>query len=123
MECKKGKNQDDFKKLGEGVGEEGYAIEMFIYDDIAKTDNLLISRVDLKNFYQSELYSGNNFDKLKKLISEIPIENDKDKESIDNKDERKTVVQRLNNMEDYKKNMEKNNRIEFFKHCKGIGKY
>ena len=51
MEYKKGKNQDNFKKLGEGVGEEGYAIEMFIYDDITKTDNLLISSVDLKNFY------------------------------------------------------------------------
>jgi len=123
MEYKKGKNQDNFKKLGEGVGEEGYAIEMFIYDDIAKTDNLLVSSVDLKNFYNSELYSGNNFDKLKELISGIPIENNKDNESIYNQDERKTVVQRLNNMEEYKKNMEKNNPIEYFKHCKGIGKY
>ena len=68
---KKGTQLLDSEKKGEDIGEEGYAIEMFFYDSISKTDLLLKSLEKLKPLYNVNLYIGENFKDLNKLIVDM----------------------------------------------------
>ena len=44
---------------------------MFFYNSIAKTDCLLRTLKDLKDFYNVNLYTQNNFTELNKLITDL----------------------------------------------------
>ena len=123
IEYKLGKKVNISDKLGESTGEEGYAIEIFIYDDLRKTDILLNSHGDLKAFCDTSLYTGSNFDKLKKMISEIKIEKDIFKLIFDPPQNRTSNVLRIDNIDNSQSNINRRNRIQFFKNCLEIGKY
>ena len=110
-------------KLGESTGEEGYAIDIFLYDDFRKTDILLNSHDDLKAFCDTSLYTGSNFDKLKAMISEIKIEKDIFKLIFDPPQNRTSNVLRIDNIDNSQSNINRRNRIQFFKNCLEIGKY
>ena len=68
---KKGDELPDLEKKGVEIGEEGYAMEMFLYDSIAKNDFLLRAFNGLKGFYNVNLYIQNNFTELNKLIKDL----------------------------------------------------
>ena len=123
MEYKKGKKQDDSQKLGENPGEEGYVIEIFIYGDINKTDNLLNSSIDLSKFCDSHLYSGDDFSILKEMINGIKEDKNSSNIIVDNIYSKQTIVKRKNNIKNYQINTNKKNPIQFFKNCNEIGKY
>ena len=68
---KKGAQLLDSEKKGEDIGEEGYAIEMVFYDSTTKTDLLLKSLENLNPLYNVNLYIGENFKDLNKLIVDM----------------------------------------------------
>lgn len=67
-EFKKGAELQTSEKKGEDIGEEGYALEMFLYDSIVKTDYLMKLINDLKEFNNVNLYIQNNFNDLNNMI-------------------------------------------------------
>ena len=67
---KLGKVLNDFKKKGDEIGEEGYAIELFIFGNYIKTDYLLTNFRDLTDFLKTDLYLEKNFEKLNNLFSQ-----------------------------------------------------
>ena len=74
LDYKSGNNAKNSYKYGEEIGEEGYAIELYLYGDYTKTDLLLnLNGGKLENFCDSKLYSGNNFEALNKLINVFSI--------------------------------------------------
>ena len=70
-EYKNGKKPTNSDKRGEDVGEEGYALEMFLYGNYALTDLLLDSNDDLKQFLNSNLYIQDNLNELNHLFIEL----------------------------------------------------
>ena len=78
-EYKEGKKLNESEKKGINIGEEGYAMEMYLYGSVFKTDLVLKKLYGLKIFNNVNLYVGNNFKELndifKDLIkSQIPYE-------------------------------------------------
>ena len=70
-EYKKGAELQNSDKKGINIGEEGYAIEMFLYESIVKTDLLLKSLHGLKQFDNVNLYIGNNFKELNNIFNKL----------------------------------------------------
>ena len=70
-EYKRGEELPESLKKGINIGEEGYAIEMFLYESIIKTDLLLKSLKGLKPFNNVNLYIGNNFKDLNDIIKSL----------------------------------------------------
>ena len=69
IQYKYGKNPNNSDKHGDDVGEEGYAIEVFLYNEIWKTDEILNKNGGvLEIFCGSKLFSGSNFYLLNKKI-------------------------------------------------------
>ena len=66
-----GKELPNSLKKGINVGEEGYAIEMFLYESIVKTDYLLKYLKDLKQFNNVNLYIGDNFKDLNDIFHKL----------------------------------------------------
>ena len=60
---------NDSEKKGNDIGEEGYAIEMFLYGYIARTDFLLKYFQGLEDFLKTDLYIEKNFKRLNDLFS------------------------------------------------------
>ena len=70
---KLGKKLTDSEKKGNDIGEEGYAIEMFIFGNIIKTDYLLTEFRKLIDFLKTDLYLEKNFEKINNLFSNYLI--------------------------------------------------
>ena len=66
---KLGKELTDSEKNGNKIGEEGNAIELFIFGKYIKTDYLLTNFRDLIDFLKTDLYLEKNFEKLNNLFS------------------------------------------------------
>ncbi len=71
VEYKEGKELNVSEKKGANIGEEGYAMEMFLYDCVLKTDLLLKKLKNLKKFNNVNLYIGNNFKELNDIFDEL----------------------------------------------------
>ena len=67
-------------KKGINVGEEGYAIEIFLYESIVKTDYLLKYLKDLKQFNNVNLYIGDNFKDLNDIFHKLIAKHAKTKD-------------------------------------------
>ena len=67
----RGEELPESLKKGINIGEEGYAIEMFLYESIIKTDLLLKSLKGLKPFNNVNLYIGNNFKDLNDIFKNL----------------------------------------------------
>ena len=114
-----GKELPNSLKKGINVGEEGYAIEMFLYESIVKTDYLLKYLKDLKLFNNVNLYIGDNFKDLNdifhKLIAKHAKTKDYPKKNVQIEEiKARNIKTKLNvmNEEDHK---EKKNPFVFFK--------
>ena len=70
-EYKRGYELLKSEKKGVNIGEEGYAIEMFIYDSVVKTDFLLKLLINLNEFNNVDLYIGNNFKDLNAIFDNL----------------------------------------------------
>ena len=97
-------------KKGINVGGEGYAIEMFLYESIVKTDYLLKYLKDLKQFNNVNLYIGDNFKDLNdifhKLIAKHAKTKDYPKKNVQIEEiKARNIKTKLNvmNKEDHKK--------------------
>ena len=125
--------KDDFKHRGIDVGEVGYAFEIFIFDDYHKTDLLLNSLDDLTDFYNSKLYSGNNFKDLNALFIKIiknykrPINKTSKKKLKQFIVEEKNIVKSKNyndnNDENDNNDCTKKGKMFHFRYGEEIGKY
>ena len=60
----------NFEKNKNKIGEEGYAIELFIFIKYIKTDCLLTNFRNLIDFLKTDLYLEKNFEKLNNLFSQ-----------------------------------------------------
>ncbi len=56
-------------KLGKNIGEEGYAAEIFIFGNYKTSDEVLSSSENLSSLSDIKLYTGPNFENLRKEIS------------------------------------------------------
>ena len=112
VKFKKGRELKECEKKGIDIGEEGYGLEMFLYNSFILTDILLKSTVNLKEFTNVNLYAKDNFKELNALFVNL-ITNiigtksyKKEKKRFNNiktMDIRKTDMTRINNNEDIKK--------------------
>ena len=93
-EYKNGYKLKDSEKKGEDIGEEDYACEMFLYDTIIKTDLLLSSFNDLKQFKNVNLYIGDNFKDLNELI--LNVINQNGTNTIKKKKKRINKIKKMN---------------------------
>ena len=93
-EYKNGCKLKDSEKKGEDIGEEGYACDMFLYDTIIKTDLLLSSFNDLKQFKNVNLYIGDNFKDLNELI--LNVINQNGTNTIKKKKKRINKIKKMN---------------------------
>ena len=100
---KLGKELPASDKKGEDVGEEGYSIELFLYNDYSITDIIMESNDNLEKLCNAELYSGNNFQELNEILSNIIKDNNE--------------VKKLNlyNNKTQDNNNQKKNRIYYFR--------
>ena len=57
-----------YSSLGEDVGEEGYAAEIYIFGNYKTSDKLLSSKESLESLSNIKLYCGANFDDLRREI-------------------------------------------------------
>lgn len=119
IKYKLGREPDKKYKRSDDEGEEEFAIEMFLFGDFKTIDILVESSDDLSKLCNSQLYSGNNFDELHKIISEI-----KKNEALPLID---IEINKKNNdfyikSNDDNNSKEKNN-IYYFKNCGKEGKY
>ena len=57
-----------YSGLGENIGEEGYEAEIYIFGNYKTSDKLLSSRESLESLSNIKLYTGSNFDNLRKEI-------------------------------------------------------
>ena len=114
-EYKKNAELPESEKKGINIGEEGYAIEMFLYKSIVKTDILLKYLHDLKQFNNVNLYIGDNFKDLNDIFDEL-IKNQKISDTYNKKEEeikdikarnikvaKNSKIKNLNNVEEIKK--------------------
>ena len=85
-EFKRGAELPPSEKRGDDIGEEGYALEMFLYGSIVKTEYLLKLFHDLKEFNNVDLYIQNNFvalnNMIKNKITEQLVNNDYNKKEL-----------------------------------------
>lgn len=116
---KLGKELPDTEKKGEDVGEEGYSIELFLYNDYSITDTIMESNDNLEKLCTTELYSGNNFKELKKILSDII------KAKVTKFNKNKNEVKKLNfySKKNQENNKQKRNRIYYFRNGNIEDKY
>ena len=112
VEYKRGVELPDSEKKGFNIGEEGYAIEMYLYESVIKTDYLLKSLHDLNQFNNVNLYIGNNFKDLNDIFHNLIIEQIINKDLYQKEEEINNIKARnfqtkiksnLNNVEEDKK--------------------
>ena len=115
---KLGREPDKKHKRIDEKGEEGYAIEMFLFGDIKNTDILMESSDNLDKLCNSRLYSGNNFEELHKIISEIKTNVALPLIDIEFNKKNDNIHIKYNNS-----NSQEINNIYYFKNCGKEGKY
>ena len=111
----------------EHEGEEGYVIEMLLYGDYKKADILLETFVNLEKICNPKLYSGNNFDELNKILSEIIANDNISRNNIEIDKKNLKMFEKMNIEEEAEEEndniSQKKSRIHFFKHCGNEAKY
>ena len=120
IKFKKGEKMEEKDKKTDEEGEEGYAMEMFLYGDYKKTDILLETDANLAKLCDSKLYSSYNFEELNKIISEILNETKKSSELTDK------INKKYKNLEKEEKNnniVQKKDHIYFFHNCSKEARY
>ena len=124
IKYKYGMEPNSKNKKTDEEGEEGYAIEMFLFGDFKITDILIKSSDDLGELCNTKLYSGNNLEDLHKIISEIIgkviLNLINDEISKNDEEFHKNVLNKNNNINN---NCQKKNNIYYFKNCGKEGKY
>ena len=119
--------RDDFKKKGIDVGEVGYAFEMFVLGDYHRNDLILNSLNDLTEFYNSKLYSGNNFKDLNNLFIKVIINSKTSINKNSKKNLKKFVVEEKDIVKSKNNNgnndRKKEGKIFHFRYGEEIGKY
>ena len=106
-----GKELPSSNKKGEDSGEEGYSIELFLYNDYSITDIIMESNDNLEKLCNAELYSGNNFQELNEILTNII------KDKVKNVKIHNNEVKKLNlcNKKTQENNNQKKNRIYYFR--------
>ena len=106
---------NDSEKKGNDIGEEGYAIEMFLYGYIARTDFLLKYFQGLEDFLKTDLYIEKNFKRLNDLFS-IYLK----KINIELLRKYQKIIIKINEIKSRNINTDINDKIDNFKKNKNI---
>ena len=106
---------NDSEKKGNDIGEEGYAIEMFLYGYIARTDFLLKYFQGLEDFLKTDLYIEKNFKRLNDLFS-IYLKNI----NIELLRKYQKIIIKINEIKSRNINTDINDKIDNFKKNKNI---
>ena len=100
------------KKLGNDIEEEGYAIEIFLYYSIDKTDFLMKSFYDLGMFNNFQLYIKDNFNELNRLFFDIINKSEIEKKYLNREKKKISKIKNISIKNNKNKNTNNNENVK-----------